>query len=478
MKIDFIKITSLIEKTSPLLAMLAVLILIASALGSVARWDLLDQIAMADSYLAGGAFYPSMDADMPHGVSVYFPGVALISAAVGSIIGDYYLVEIMLVIACIFVCLFIAIQPRIINCILDINCSFNDILPLAVIVSFTLCPDWLAYASEFKPDTIAVTLGLLGLMIAGFLRQHTNYVSTVLGAILCGVALIFKQQYIAFTIGLLGFCLFSLNRVRLVFALVLLFTVMGITYSLFNTVDPWFWCVTVLMDDGFIQIKQVITDNIHTFLTLLYMFIFYVVIYESKVKTSFIGFSKEIEGAKVFFQNPWGWAILPLVLAAFAGALKNGGNSGNTQAGIILLIPIIYFMTIKFERWVILAFAWLAILSSIFTIYSGPKNYMEAYKLRNFVETSLVVKPSLVLTGSNVYFASRIYSKRAKLVNYWALSLRDNTDVTKSLPNILATISPDLIVVENWPFNRAAILKDTRYKLKFENTVGLVATLN
>ena len=54
-------------------------------------------------------------------------------------------------------------------------------------------------------------------------------------------------------------------------------------------------------------------------------------------------------------------------------------------------------------------------------------------------------------------------------------NLGKNGDVKNALGIMLPNISPDRLVVENWPSNKKAISLDDRYIVTFENQLGIVA---
>jgi len=132
------------------------------------------------------------------------------------------------------------------------------------------------------------------------------------------------------------------------------------------------------------------------------------------------------------------------------------------------------------DRRLIIALAWCAVIPQLTTLYVGPTDHLEAKRLKSFLQNEISLQDGVVLTGSDVYFASRVLTQDAKLVNYWTLDLRNNLDpiLADSLPGLLQRMQPDVLVVENWPQNRAAIEKDPRYKMVFENSKGLVASLD
>lgn len=474
------------------MSIVVVLVLIAGSLRHVTSPVLLEQILMADNYMKTGVLYPSADSAQPSGVSPYFPGVALLAVLINQIGIDYYIVESMLAIASVTVLIFVSIQKRLIKEISGVACSWNEFIPFAVSISIILTPLWLAYASEFKPDTIALSLGFSGLIVSSFLRVDSRFSMIFCGALLCSIALVFKQQYISFIVGLSIYCIAFPNKVRvLFFAHIIVFSSCILVYF-YNNNDLWFWNVTVLSDDGLNSLYSVAKENYSTLVVLLYVLF---------IASMFVGLvAKNNRGAclvlfwdflkKSSVSSPWIWVVAPSAFAAFASAIKVGGNSGNTQLGIILFLPLLAVIFLRLEHkaerqiiWqscqpIVVGVAWIAIFTMPHNLYGGPNHYIQAAQLRAYLLTDLPNKPSLVLTGSGVYFASRVYLHNSNIVNYWTIHFRDGSEPsTSSLKEIITRLSPDRIVVENLSINRAAILSDSRYKLLYENKIGLVAIL-
>jgi hypothetical protein len=52
------KLTLVAENSTQLLVLFFALIVLSGSFGQVARWDLLDQVSMADNYLVNGLLYP------------------------------------------------------------------------------------------------------------------------------------------------------------------------------------------------------------------------------------------------------------------------------------------------------------------------------------------------------------------------------------------------------------------------------------
>ena len=102
------------------------------AFGQIARWDLLDQIAMADRFYFLNIFYPNSIEAQPGGVSVYFPGVSFLAYLLGTLISSKYIVQAMLLLACVTTIGFLLLQQKIAKQI-DNSYTGANFWPLAII---------------------------------------------------------------------------------------------------------------------------------------------------------------------------------------------------------------------------------------------------------------------------------------------------------------------------------------------------------
>lgn len=454
------------------LTFIFIMLILLIGLGQVARWDLLDQVAMADNYFKEGRFYPALSDPSPHGVSVYFPGVSFLVVALRKVGFDFYLVEVSLLISTFIVLSFFYIQMKIAEMIVDTKIFWYQFAPFIIAFCLFLTPQWLTYAVEFKPDTIGLLIGYIGLYVAGFLAQGIAFHRLIFGALLFSGAIIFKQQYVALIAGILAFCVAFPNKSRLLFMCLTVSFLSIILLLLFDNPSVWFWNVEILANDGFLSVTELARANFTTIKTLILSLIccgFFLKLSEG----TFPIWNKEylVRACGV----PWMWGSAFFVVASFLSAIKNGGNAGNTQLGIVLCVPLVYALLSRLPQVIFITLAWAAVIISFPGALERSLSYRDAVNLRSFVTKDIVYYPAVILTGSNVYFASRHYPARFDSINYWKLSSRDNTSVRSSLSYILPHIAPDRLVVENWPMNKTAINSDPRYKIIFENRLGLVA---
>lgn len=471
MKIFVNKVSRLLN--APMLILgLFVALCILMAIGQSARWDLLDQVSMADNFIRYGSLYPSANDSSPHGVSVYFPGVAFLMVMLGKIGADFFLVELALLLSCLIVFLFFYVQMKIAESILDSKIHWHDFLPFIIAFSLIITPHWLIYALEFKPDTIALLTGFLGLYLAGGLVKNVSLLRLVLGSFVFGISIVFKQQYIAFIFGIYAFCIVFPTRERLIFSCISFLTLLAFLILSFRNSNMWFWNVIVLSDDPFLGILEILKLNLSSFKVLVFACIIGGLLFSLSGVSSPL-FDKD--GFRKLVNTPWIWGAAAFCLASFFSAFKSGGNSGNTELGIFLMVPIFFGVVSSLPRIVFISLALGALFFSLPEAVNGLLKYSDAKELRAHVSNDLDFKSGQVLTGSDVYFASRNYPADVVYLNYWSVSLRDNTDVTRSLKSLLPDTSSDRLVVENWPENRVAILNDSRYQIFFENDLGIIA---
>ena len=443
------------------------------ALDRFDRWDLLEQVAMADNFRKYGSLYPELNDQTPTHVSVYFPGISFIALILLSIGIDGLIIETLLICASVVVVGFLYIQFKIALSLYKESINWRDFAPVAILYCLLITPNWLLYAVEFKADTIALSVGFIGLMYAQFLDSHATKKQLVLGGIICALGLIFKQQHLAFLFGIGLFILCFPKKKRFVFLGSLSITSLLIITAFYLNKNLWFWNVEVLSDDGFSSFFDIIKQNLGALFWLFFLSIYL------KVRSLQKEFKLQNYFALVknYINIPWVWPVTFSILASFASATKIGGNAGNVELGFILLLPIVYILTRDLDRRILICLAWLAILIALPLSFEGVANYKSASDLKKFVIMDSPTEVSSVVSGSNVYFASRHYSENAKISSYWSKAIQTNSTNLEGLKKLISGIKPDRIIIENWTDNRSFINDNSQYELIFENSVGLVAKL-
>ncbi len=459
--------------SSHVLTFLFFLFIFGIGLGQAARWDLLQQLSMADSYHNGGSLYPNINDASPHGVSPYFPGVALFSLMLREIGVNFYVVEVLILIACLVVLSFFYIQMKICEQILEEKLLWHQFAPFIIAFSLLVTRHWLSYAVEFKPDVISLLFGFAGLSAAGFLNKKVSITMLIFGALLFSGAIIFKQQYVALVVGVLAFCFIHPSRERIFFASFTSFFTAAILYLMLRDADLWFWNVHIFSDDGILNFLRLARLNYDTIKSAIIVLCCGAIALKLSNGTSY-KFNKEYLSR--MYKSAWFWGATLCAAAALLSALKVGGNAGNTQLAIVLFVPVIFIALFRLPRFVFTTLAWAAIVITLPVVGDSALRYVEASNLRSFVAQDVLNEPSVILTGSNVYFASRHYQSSPDSFDYWAYKdYAKARGLPTSFSSLLPSISVDRLVVENWPVNQTAINSDRRYTIIFQNKLGIVA---
>lgn len=464
-----------IIKSEPLLVMMFCMVLFIMSLGKVATWDLLEQIAMADNYRANGVLHAEPGSDFIHGHSVYFPGVSLLAISLQFLGVNYYLVEVMLFLGLLALLSFMYLLTKYAEYFSKYRYSSKSFFSLIISYFLLGIPVYLEYALEFKPDTIALFLGYVGLSLSFF--QNFNWGKYILGILMIGVAIVFKQQFIAFQIGVLFSSIFVSNK-KFRFS-VILSSIFAFCVFLFLIKDSRirFWTIEVLADDGLLEIGRIFLDIFKLIISTV-LIVIPLILLRRRAKALVINvprlFLNLFNSIK---YNPWYVSTFFVVAAAFLSSFKVGGNVGNTQVALAVLFPIVGLIIHHLVEWKIILFAWFSLF--FFVNHKLPQHiteYNSSIELRSYVQRLSIGDSCKILTGSNVYFASRqMLREGIVLENYWSQSIIANSNSHPNLEIGLRKKKYDYIIVENFQDNLDRLKACSDYEILFFNTLGIVA---
>jgi hypothetical protein len=444
--------------------------LIFISMGQINRWDLLEQVSMADNYIKNGFFYPNPQSKDLFGTSIYYPGVSFLSLFFIKIIPSNYLIEFLYSIAIFFIFLLLYIQRHIIQLHFK-RYSVLKFYIFTVFSFFIINNDWLIYACEFKPDTIAFCIGALGIIIANVDKssKKINYLKFIFGFLLTGIAICFKQQYVSLILGLLIFSIIKKNIKLRIFTILTIITCLITLVAINNIPFQWFWNITILQDDGLLTAITVIKNNSN----LIPKIFFYLALIYISNKSILI---KNINLKYHFLNSPWLVIIISVLFFSFLSSIKIGGNAGNTEFGLVLLLPFTFYsirkiINIKFVYIFIVFF-------SLFTMYNFNKkitHYLNYRQSIDFVEKIKTRQVKKILTGSNVYGISRVFKENANIINLNTYSLIDNQPHLIKLEAFIKDDSFDLIIIDNEKNNLNLINSYSNYEIIFNNSIVLIA---
>jgi len=440
------------------------------SIGSLPGYELLGQIALADRITMGLELYPSPNSHELWGTSVYFPGVAFLTAILLEIIPSSSIVNIMYFIAFLITFLVIFIQKYIVFSMYE-NYKPSNFWPVIIIIVLTVSYHWLSYSSVFKPDSIAYLIGATSL-----LAHEKNKKNLALGfflGLVAGSALIFKQQYIAFVIGYLIYSLVTRNKEDATFSFGIFLSSLFIFLYVIKDKSMYFWTVGIFYDDSYYTI-------IEWFRSQLKLIIISLVALAGVFTLHYFG--RLNLNTKQFFsllpfsiKKPFFWIIIFCSISAFSSSWIKGGNSGNTGLSIFLLSPLFLIIFENSNRKILLAISVLVTAIHLSSIVRLQANIEQVSEFRNQAENVTDKQCSGLVVGTNVYYAIRDNYLGCDYQNYWTHSLRNNSYPEDELRNLVSDQDNKTFVVENFPKNKITLSEQSDINLVFENNVGLIA---
>jgi hypothetical protein len=378
------------------------IVLLNQSFGSIERWDLNEQIGMADNLYLEGSVYPKNNFSI---FSIYTPGVSFIAYFLRTIGISEYLPEFLLIISSLIFFLTIILFYKIIELYQKPNEYFFEI---QIIYTLLLCFGYVHYATEFKPDTLAFLLCFFGLYIY---QKNKSLRNMIFGSILIGTSVLFKQQSIFFIIGLIFYSFFNLKKKDdLKFTSLSTFIFIVTTIYLFSFDSVFKYNYEIISDDGFqtiFDISRFLWDQLKViFLT--------VCILIPLVKRKSISFIK----LSSLFNNPYSFIVVFIFLGSFLSFLKNGGNTGNIQVGLFYLSLLIWIFIkdTKFKKQSI----YICFLIIVISIDLGKVLNYNRYLNNKKIIDSINLKNSFnnILTDSDTYSLTRsLRNKDSKITN-------------------------------------------------------------
>lgn len=292
------------------------------------RWDLYQNIAMADRFLNGqGLYYSPIEASSP-----YFPGVAFLSIFVGKFFKpyrDYILLVIASLIGTVFLFALIKLGER-----------FSGNRTISLIVTFVLISvgfeSYRSYMNEFKADSLVLLFGVLIILVINKIegKEWRVGLKTAVLLLLLGFLMdVTKQQALYVDIALGIYLLFTkkLNikeKIITLGSLILgggldlwvIFNIPGIEIqTIKNLSDMPYWGLKSIIG----QMRADFVTNIF-FFALLFLFVYLLIKHQIRMDAL-----------------AWKWLTIAVVFGGgqILGGWKTGGNAGNYEAGMISFFP-------------------------------------------------------------------------------------------------------------------------------------------
>lgn len=294
------------------------------------RWDLYQQIAMSDRFLAGkGLYYSTIEASSP-----YFPGVSFLATFISKFAypyRDYILLFIASLIGTLFALMLVKLAV-----------NFGCKKQIALIVVFGLLywgfNEYRGYMHEFKADSLVLLCGIGICYLQEQIEQKKNirHAYILAGIFILGLVMdITKQQAVYVNIALILYTIFcmatSWNAKSMIMAALAGAgcVALGIIFSI---PDMEIIAIENLKDMPYHFPNDIIWSMAGDFrghkLFFLLLFYFIFLVFSGKTKLNML-------------QKKWFLISIVFGAAQIAGGWKTGGNAGNYEAGMVCFLPFV-----------------------------------------------------------------------------------------------------------------------------------------
>ena len=307
------------------------------------RWDLYQNIAMADRFLSGqGLYYSAIEASTP-----YFPGVAFLSIFVGKFFGpwrDYIMLIIASLIGAAFFYMLINISKRLSNNIV-LSAAMTFLLMTFGFENYRL------YMNEFKADSLVLLIAIFIIYIIDGVEtnKYTLKVSYLpMLFLLAFVMDITKQQALYVDVALGIYLLYTKRLVIKDKALILgsliaagivdiaiIFCIPGVEIQAIKNLSAMpYQSIQSILE----QMSKTFRSNIVLFI---FLFIFTYLFLSKKIKLSSLAEK---------------WLIIAMIFGCgqILGGWKSGGNTGNYEVAVVSFIPFAVMVVVYiYEEYIV-----------------------------------------------------------------------------------------------------------------------------
>ena len=442
------------------------------SIGAMPRFTLLDQISIADKIFMGMPPYPSPNSEVLWGVSVYFPGIALLSVLLLNIVPSASIVIVLLCMASVVTFCFILLQKHIVYSFYK-DYDTRNFWPVMIVTTLIICPSWLTYSVEFKADSLAYLIGATCVILNH--KNKNNFIFALIMGIIAGSALIFKQQYVGFIAGYMTWVILTRDRKDIVFAIGMFVSSFSIAAYVFNSEDMMFWTVRVLADDGFMAIQAWLGGHSKfALVSFIALFGLFALNYTNNLN---LGANQFMTIAHDAFKTPFTLIILFMFGFAFLSSWKIGGNIGNTAFGVFLFSPIFLVIFEKANRNIMVALSAVAITLHVPSIGVAQDRIEQAYIFKSQAEAVFDKNCSNLVIGSNLYYAIRDAQSGCDYQNYYTHSNKNNTNLTigAEVRSLILDDRNNIFILENFPKIVQLVSEQDNINIVFKNSIGFIA---
>ncbi len=440
---NFRKLTSSVDSSKVLIVsfIFFATYLLLWGLAKGGRWDLYQQLAMADR-ISTGDLYSSGQTDNYKVSTFYLPAGSFLIIPLKLIGID--IEEILLLIGVVLIVLLFREMFKIYE-VFSKKSNQWQFYSISSLLSFTFLRDWLAYAIELKPDTLALLCFLRA--VRGFSLKRKLLSHTASTALL-SLSLLAKQQIF------LPVCLYLLSNFLLhrklgspatnqlsnsgLIAVIISFTVMVCSPNLIE------FAITSHIGKGLVS-KEFFIEILRASLPALILILL----------CTFLSIRGGMWSRDFLLSKfPYLLFSASFFLICCLSAISQGGNVGNISVGIVPVIPLLILsLEPLFKRKLRIASQYIALLLFAYLTLNG--NLYEEYTNRRIFQSEILMTLSSisdldqkkVLITDNSYLVIRDLEFQ-DIISYdaWA-HLNKNSSLDLSAKNdLLLRVKPEVVV--------------------------------
>jgi hypothetical protein len=321
------------------------LYVLVSSLAIGGRWDLNEQIAFGQRLVDGISAYANGEDDLFFPSSPYFPGVGYLSYFYSTLgLKDVQVNNQLMLFSAVGIGFSYFIMLYKLTLLIYPKISKGIALTVLTIFFTTHFRFYIGYMSEFKPDTIMLLIGLVGLFIIES-KDKNNILYFILIGFLLFITTFFKQSFFMtyFLVYLLIFFHETIPRKQKIGALIG-YSLIGVfaLFVIFDIENVYFFTVETMSKHSMLDIKTI--ANFFAYGTIRNFVFIFALLYFLYKRYKALSFNT-LEGKYFIFAFMW-------FLFSLLSTAKLGGNLGNYEAGLIVLAPFaIFAINDIFQKW-------------------------------------------------------------------------------------------------------------------------------
>lgn len=407
--------------------------LIIYSFGVIYQSDFASQIAMSKFISEEKILYDDNSFDRI--TSEYFPGLAIIFSIFVKFINPKILFEFIQLLSILLLILFFYTQKKITEKIYPNLKSENFYLALICFILF-ITPNWIRSVLTYKTDILAFMLAYYAINLAKLFEKNTYDFKFLLSAILFGLCIALKQQFVALLFALLIYTVFNFNKKNIIFTIITFFISGLVLYLILNNKSgylftfKYFELTEKFSFIAWMLIQKILIKKIFFSIILIMILFKYSNLFGIKIDKIFKVLKETCRKKKIELLF-----IIFFSAASFLSSTIVGGNIVNVEQSLIFLFPIFYliFQNIKKNIFKILCLV-LIFYSFVTKSPDHLKEIKYSYQFKNYILKNFPNnKKYKILTHGSLYPAMNFLKGSEKYTDIHTKKILEKINTKETL---------------------------------------------